>query len=92
MDADALDLFLRQLGGGLGLIGQMARSRLGLTGRLAGRGLGLLAATRSAVAWACFTAPFGVDSLALLHGDLALGDQLHQLLGFLRAKPGVVGT
>ena len=63
----------------------MARSRLGLTGRLAGRGLGLLA--HALGRGLGLLQHLGVDSLALLHGDLALGDQrLHQLLGFLRAK------
>ena len=78
----SLGLLVSQLRGRLGLIVQVARGRLSLTGRLADRGLGLLA--HALGGGLSLFQHLGVDGLALLHGDLALGDELvDDFLGLL---------
>ncbi|MFR5092903.1 MAG: hypothetical protein ACLTDR_13725 [Adlercreutzia equolifaciens] len=69
-----LGLIVQMAGCGLGLVGRLASCRLRVASHALGRSLSLLQ-------------HLGVNGLTLLHGDLALGDQLfHQFLGFLRTK------
>ena len=80
-----LGLLVSQLRSCLGLVVQVAGGSLRPMSRLASRGLRV--ASHALGRSLSLLQHLGVDGLTLLHGDLALGDQLfHQFLGFLRTK------
>ena len=69
-----LGLVVQVAGGSLRPMSRLASCRLRVASHALGRSLSLLQ-------------HLGVDGLTLLHGDLALGDQLfHQFLSLLRAE------